>query len=202
MKIKLTEAQYNRLLTEEDQDFGRLTDKVTPFIVKLFKLIEKQLPSNSNAHSKVKFLQDVMALPLDESLIVAYNYHRFFKDNIINWDNMLGKPLKYMGIYEVTTSVPMTADLYGRGYGEATIYALGKSAEQAFENVKSSHSYIVDDTSIEDGIEWDYDVENIEVENDMLVDNFQDDYHDGVNPFVKSTNISSNTTLHDLILNL
>jgi hypothetical protein len=201
MKIKLTEEQYIRLLTEEDQDFGRLSDKVTPFIVKLFKLIEKQLPSKSNVYSKVKFLQDVMALPLDESLIVAYNHHRFFKDNIINWDNMLGKPLKYMGIYEVTTSVPMTADLYGRGYGEATIYALGKSAEQAFENVKSSHSYLVDDTSIRDDIEWDYDVENVEIENDMLVDSFQDDYDESENPFIKSTDINSHS-LHDLILNL
>jgi len=201
MKIKLTEEQYIRLLTEEDQDFGRLSDKVTPFIVKLFKLIEKQLPSKSNVYSKVKFLQDVMALPLDESLIVAYNHHRFFKDNIINWDNFLGKPLKYMGIYEVTTDVPMTADLFGRGYGEATIYALGRSAEQAFENVKSSHSYLVDDTSIRDDIEWDYDVENVEIENDMLVDSFQDDYDESENPFIKSTDINSHS-LHDLILNL
>ena len=66
MKIKLTESQYNRLLTEQDQDFGRLTDKVTPFIVKLFKLIEKQLPPDSDIPSKVKFLQDIMSLPLDE----------------------------------------------------------------------------------------------------------------------------------------
>jgi len=201
MKIKLTESQYNRLLTEQDQDFGRLTDKVTPFIVKLFKLIEKQLPPDSDVPSKVKFLQDVMALPLDESLIVAYNHHQFFEDNIINWDNFLGKPLKYMGIYEVTASVLMTADLYGRGYGEATIYAMGRSAEQAFENVKSSHSFIVDDNSIEDGIEWDYDVENIEVENDMLVDAFEYDYDEDENPFIKSTDIN-NHTLHDLILNL
>ena len=201
MKIKLTESQYNRLLTEQDQDFGRLTDKVTPFIVKLFKLIEKQLPPDSDIPSKVKFLQDIMALPLDESLIVAYNHHQFFEDNIINWDNFLGKPLKYMGIYQVTTGVPMTADLYGRGYGDATIYAMGRSVEQAFENVKSSHSFIVDDTSINHDIAWDYDIENIEVENDMLVDSFDYDYDEDENPFVKSTNID-NHTLRDLILNL
>ena len=106
-----------------------------------------------------------------------------------------------MGIYEVTTDVPMTADLFGRGYGEATIYALGRSAEQAFENVKSSHSYLVDDTSIRDDIEWDYDVENVEIENDMLVDSFQDDYDESENPFIKSTDINSHS-LHDLILNL
>jgi hypothetical protein len=201
MKIKLTESQYNRLLTEQDQDFGRLTDKVTPFIVKLFKLIEKQLPPDSDIPSKVKFLQDIMSLPLDESLIVAYNHHQFFEDNIINWDNFLGKPLKYMGIYQVTTGVPMTADLYGRGYGDATIYAMGRSVEQAFENVKSSHSFIVDDTSINHDIAWDYDIENIEVENDMLVDSFDYDYDEDENPFVKSTNID-NHTLRDLILNL
>ena len=106
-----------------------------------------------------------------------------------------------MGIYQVTTGVPMTADLYGRGYGDATIYAMGRSVEQAFENVKSSHSFIVDDTSINHDIAWDYDIENIEVENDMLVDSFDYDYDEDENPFVKSTNID-NHTLRDLILNL
>lgn len=197
MKIKLTETQYNRLLTEDTEKFGRLTDKVTPFIVKLFKIIEKQLPSESNIYTKVKFLQDTMSLPLDESLIVAYNHNRFFIDNITNWDIFLGKPLKYMGVYELTTIAPMTAELYGRAYGDVTIYAMGGSAEQAFENVKSNHSIIVDDMDNED-MEWDYDIENIEIQHDMLMDDLNSEYHDDT--LVKSTDIHNNS-LRDLILN-
>ena len=77
MKIKLTEKQYKRLLTENTGEFGRLTDKVTPFIVKLFKLIENKLPPVSNITEKIYFLTGDMALPTNEALIVAYIYEQF-----------------------------------------------------------------------------------------------------------------------------
>ena len=80
MKIKLTEEQYNRLLIEDSGDWGRLTDKVTPFIVKLFKLIENKLSPTSPLNIKIKFLRDTMALPINEALIVAYTYEQYYKD--------------------------------------------------------------------------------------------------------------------------
>ena len=88
MKIKLTESQCNRLLTEVTGMFGILTDKVTPFIVKLFKLIENKLPPTSPLNIKIKFLRDTMSLPINEALIVAYTYEQFYKENITNWDNL------------------------------------------------------------------------------------------------------------------
>ena len=200
--MKITESQYNRLLTEDTQDWGRLTDKVTPFVVKLFKLIENKLPPTSPLNIKIKFLRDTMALPINEALIVAYTYEQFYKENITNWDNLIGDPLQFKGIYQFTNTVPMTADIWGRGYGEATLYAMAGSREEALQNAIDNEAFVVDDASIvEDDIDWDMDYENIDVQYDMLADDLNDRAtEDGEgNPFTLSTDIN-NYTLHDLIL--
>jgi hypothetical protein len=198
MKIKLTESQYNRLLTENNGEFGRLTDKVTPFIVKLFKLIENKLPSGSKITEKLYFLTGDMALPTNEALIVAYNYEQFYKEDMTNWDNLIGKPLQYKGIYQLDTHAPMTADFHGRGYGPATIYTIANSKEEALEKAKNEE-FIVDDNSIiDDEIDWDTDIENIDVMKDMLADNLYDDYDDG-DSFKVATDVGS-YMLHSLML--
>jgi hypothetical protein len=201
MKIKLTESQYNRLLTEDTGKFGRLTDKVTPFIVKLFKLIEKKLPPTSPLNIKIKFLQDTMALPINEALIVAYTYAQFYKENITNWDNLIGEPLQFKGIYSFTGDVPMTADMWARGYGPATIYAIGGSKEEALQKSIDSSAFVVDENSIvDDDIDWDTDIENIDVQHDMLSDTLYDaSTEQDRNPFILSTDVPD-YTLHNLIM--
>jgi len=202
MKIKLTESQYNRLLTEDTEDWGRLTDKVTPFIVKLFKLIENKLPPTAPLNIKIKFLRDTMALPINEALIVAYTYEQFYKENITNWDNLIGEPLQFKGIYSFTGDVPMTADMWARGYGPATIYAIAGSKEEALEKSIDSSAFVVDENSIvDDNIAWDTDIENIEVQHDMLSDTLYDASTDdaGGNPFILSTDVPD-YTLHNLIM--
>ncbi len=202
MKIKLTESQYNRLLTEDTEDWGRLTDKVTPFIVKLFKLIENKLPPTAPLNIKIKFLRDTMALPINEALIVAYTYEQFYKENITNWDNLIGEPLQFKGIYSFTGDVPMTADMWARGYGPATIYAIAGSKEEALEKSIDSSAFVVDENSIvDDNIDWDTDIENIEVQHDMLSDTLYDASTDdaGGNPFILSTDVPD-YTLHNLIM--
>ena len=204
MKIKLTESQYNRLLTEDTGKFGRLTDKVTPFIVKLFKLIENKLPPTAPLNIKIKFLRDTMALPINEALIVAYTYEQFYKENITNWDNLIGEPLQFKGIYSFTGDVPMTADMWARGYGPATIYAIAGSKEEALEKSIDSSAFVVDENSIvDDNIDWDTDIENIEVQHDMLSDTLYDASNEhlgmGGNPFILSTDVPD-YTLHNLIM--
>jgi hypothetical protein len=199
MKIKLTESQYNRLLTEDTEDWGRLTDKVTPFIVKLFKLIENKLPPTAPLNIKIKFLRDTMALPINEALIVAYTYEQFYKENITNWDNLIGEPLQFKGIYSFTGDVPMTADMWARGYGPATIYAIAGSKEEALEKSIDSSAFVVDENSIvDDDIDWDTDIENIDVQHEMLSDILYND-DAGVNPFILSTDVPD-YTLHNLIM--
>jgi len=199
MKIKLTELQYNRLLTEDTEDWGRLTDKVTPFIVKLFKLIENKLPSESNIREKILFLKGDMALPINEALIVAYTYEQFYKENITNWDNLIGEPLQYKGVYSFTGNVPMIADMWARGYGQATIYTIAGSREDALEKARNE-DFIVDDSSIDDAnIDWDTDIENIDVQKDMLADNLHDSELEDGNPFQSATDIN-NYMIHNLIM--
>ena len=202
MKIKLTEEQYNRLLIEDSGDWGRLTDKVTPFIVKLFKLIENKLSPTSPLNIKIKFLRDTMSLPINEALIVAYTYEQFYKENITNWDNLIGEPLQFKAIYSFTGDVPMTADMWARGYGPATIYTMAGSKEEALEQSIDSEDFVVDENSIvEDDIDWDTDIENIDVQHDMLSDTLRDassDEEEG-NPFTLSTEVPD-WTLHNLIL--
>ena len=96
----------------------------------------------------------------------------------------------------------MTADIWGRGYGEATLYAMAGSREEALQNAINNEAFVVDDNSIvDDDIDWDLDYENIDVQYDMLADDLNDrptEDGDG-NPFTLSTDIN-NYTLHDLIL--
>ena len=203
MKIKLTESQYNRLLTEDTQDWGRLTNLVTPFVVKLFKLIQNKLSPTSPLNIKIKFLRDTMALPINEALIVAYTYEQFYKENITNWDNLIGEPLQFKGIYSYTGDVPMTADMYARGYGPATIYTMAGSKEEALEQtIDSPRAIVVDENSIvEDDVDWDTDIENIDIQHDMLSDTLYDVSTDEEvgNPFTLSTDVPD-YTLHNLIL--
>ena len=198
MKIKLTESQYNRLLTENNGEFGRLTDKVTPFIVKLFKLIENQTHPESTIPQRMVFLTNDMALPTNEALLVAYNYDQFYKENMTNWDNLLGKPLQYKGIYQFTTEVPVSAEFWARAYAPATIYTIADSKEDALENAKRGN-FLVDENAIEDhNIDWDYDLESMSVAEDMLQDNLQDGFDDP--SFEVSTGEVDSYMLHTLML--
>ena len=44
MKIKLTESQYNRLLTEDTgENWGRVSKTVNPFMVKVFEKISDKI---------------------------------------------------------------------------------------------------------------------------------------------------------------
>ena len=142
-----------------------------------------------------------MALPINEALIVAYTYEQFYKENITNWDNLIGQPLHYKAIYSFTGDVPMTADMWARGYGPATIYTMAGSKEEALEQSIDSEAFVVDENSIvDDDIDWDTDIENIDVQHDMLSDTLHDLSTDEEgNPFTLSTEVPD-YTLHNLIL--
>ena len=197
-KVKVTESQYKRLIKENNGEFGRLTDKVTPFIVKLFKLIEKKTHPQSTIPQRMVFLTNDMALPTNEALLVAYNYDQFYKENMTNWDNLIGKPLQYKGIYQFTTEVPVSAEFWARAYAPATIYTIADSKEDALQNAKMGN-FLVDENAIEDhNIDWDYDLESMSVAEDMLQDNLDDGFDDP--SFEVSTGEVDSYMLHTLML--
>ena len=175
MKIKLTETQYNRLLTETQQ----VGDKVTPFVVKMFKLIENKV-GFKHLENVMAFLMDTMSLSVNDALVVATTYEQFREEEMTEWDNLIGKPLQTKKVYGFKTSVPVMASMYARGYGDATVYALGYSEKDALANVLDNNKFTVE-LEDEDTIDWDTDIEDIEINTDMLLDDMSEEYPDTPN---------------------
>ena len=170
MKVKLTETQYNRLLTETQQ----VGDKVTPFVVKMFKLIENKV-GFKHLENVMAFLMDTMSLSVNDALVVATTYEQFREEEMTEWDNLIGKPLQTKKVYGFKTSAPVMASMYARGYGDATVYALGYSEKDALANVLDHHKFTVE-LDDEDTIDWDTDIEDIEVNTDMILDDMAEEY--------------------------
>ena len=193
MKVKLTETQYNRLLTETQQ----VGDKVTPFVVKMFKLIENKVGlSTYFLVDAMHFLMNTMSLSVNDALVVATTYEKFREEEMTEWDNLIGKPLQTKKVYGFKTSVPVMASMYARGYGVATVYALGYSEKDALENVLDHQKFSVE-IEDEDNIDWDTDIEDIEINTDMMLDDMSDEYPDV--PNFKLSNDIPNWELSNLI---
>ena len=198
MKIKLTETQYNRLLTETQQ----VGDVVTPFVVKMFKLLDNKVKSKEHytykhrIENSLHFLMKTMSLPVNVALPITTTYEEFKKEGMTEWDNLIGKPLQNKKVYEFNTSVPVMATMYARGYGDATVYSVGYSEEDALKNVLDNHQYTVE-LDDEDNIEWDYDIEEIEVNADMMLDDMYEDYPES--PGFRLTNSVPTWLLSNLI---
>ena len=175
MKVKLTETQYNRLLTETPQ----VGDKVTPFVVKMFKLIENKV-GFKHLENVMAFLMDTMSLSVNDALVVATTYEQFREEEMTEWDNLIGKPLQTKKVYGFKTSVPVMASMYARGYGDATVYSLGYSEKDALANVLDHNKFTVE-LEDEDTINWDTDIEDIEINTDMLLDDMSEEYPDTPN---------------------
>jgi len=198
MKIKLTETQYNRLLTETQQ----VGDVVTPFVVKMFKLLDNKVKSKEHytykhrIENSLHFLMKTMSLPVNVALPITTTYEEFKKEGMTEWDNLIGKPLQNKKVYEFNTSVPVMATMYARGYGDATVYSVGYSEEDALKNVLDNHQYTVE-LDDEDNIDWDYDIEEVEINEDMMLDDMYEDYPES--PGFRLTNSVPTWLLSNLI---
>ena len=83
MKIKLTEEQYNRLLVENDKDFldgqvnfKHIGNKVSPFIVRLFNIINEKCKDCPWDHM-VGIIKNDFSLTEQEATLLTYNYNNF-----------------------------------------------------------------------------------------------------------------------------
>jgi len=198
MKVKLTEKQYNRLLTETQQ----VGDVVTPFVVKMFKLLDNKVNHNEHYTEKYRienllnFLMKTMSLPVNVALPITTTYEEFKKEGMTEWDNVIGKPLQNKKVYEFNTTVPVMATMYARGYGDATVYAVGYSEEDALKTVLENQKFIVE-LDDDENIDWDSDIEDIEVNEDMMLDDMYEDYPES--PGFRPTNSVPPWLLSNLI---
>lgn len=174
MKVKLTESQYNRLLTEDTgEDWGRVSKTVNAFIVRLFKKIRDKIQKGSLKMNSdiVDFIMNNLALTQEEAIILAHNFKvmvDYHSEQDI--DELKGKPMEYMGVWKIPTHIPTVVELTGRGFPEGRVYAMGRTPQEALNTIRN-------------GTEDDFEVGDMdELDLDEVLDEFDIDIVDGVFP--------------------
>ena len=177
MKIKLTEEQYNRLLVENEKDFldgdvnfKHIGNKVTPFIVKLFNIINEKC-KDCSWDQMVGIIKNDFALTEQEAILLTYNYNNFRAhrpNDEWTFDEVLGEPLVYYGRFIFDTEVPVHGTVSGYIDGYAEGYAT--SYEEFLEQLQNGDVEVVAD--------WNNRVDSYDHDTDWEVDH---DYaHDRV----------------------
>ena len=139
MKVKLTEEQYNRLLTENTGDeWGRVSKTVNAFIVRLFKKIRDKIQNGGLKMNSdiVDFIKNDVFLTQEEAIILAHNFKvmvDFHSQDDLN--ELLGKPMEFMGVWKIPTHIPTVVELTGRGYPDGRVYAMGRTPQEALSTI-------------------------------------------------------------------
>ena len=174
MKVKLTESQYNRLLTENTSDeWGRVSKTVNAFIVRLFKKIRDKIQNGALKMNSdiVDFIVNDLALTQEEAIILAHNFKvmvNFHSQEDLN--ELLGKPMEFMGVWKIPTHIPTVVELTGRGYPDGRVYAMGRTPQEAL-------------STITHGSENDFEVGQMEaLDVDSIIDEFDIDIVDDIFP--------------------
>ena len=193
MKIKLTEGQYNRLLKENDKDFldgmvnfKHIGNKVTPFIVKLFNIVDRKC-KDCSWDSILRIIQNDFSLSKEESILLTYNYNNFRShrpNDEWTFDEALGDPLIYYGKFSYKTEVPVYGNIDGYVRGSAEAYAtsyedfIDKMNDGESEMVVTSWSDVepMSLSSVDWQIDDDYGYQRLETELDDYITGDMDDF--------------------------
>ena len=167
MKIRLTQEQYKRILTED-------TLKATKPILKVFELLQRK--SDKYGRYKVGDLLKVISEYLGTTEEESYIIYKNFVDYGLEWEE--NEPLEYyeMPVYTIRTIMPtlVTARTYLPGFVE--VRAL--SEEGALNKVLGGEymGMYLDENSIEfDNPDLDYDLMgDADIMEDMVIDHVGD----------------------------
>lgn len=173
MKIKLTETQYNRLLTE-DKNYGRLGDTFQQYMVRVFKLLGKK---NLSDEEMKKTIKGDLGLSNHETKILLYNYkNKFIPIPVSEYDSLIGKPIDFIGTYKIAVDMPtvVSCRTYVPGFVEVT----ANSKEEALNKVENGiyERMYLDTNSLEfENPDLDYDLSSdADIMEDMALDFFSD----------------------------
>jgi hypothetical protein len=171
MKIRLTEGQYKRLLTEDKK--GRF-NTVTPKVLRLMELIYNYIGNNASKDEITKFLIKDMGLTTNESLTIYNSWIMDFRGlDGDGYKDLLGKELEFKGVYSIKLDFPVY--LCGRTHIPGHISVEASSEEEALNNIQIG-DYIdmeIDENS-EAYINPKIDINDIDVMEDMVVDHMSD----------------------------
>jgi hypothetical protein len=141
MKLRLTEEQYKRLLSEDKR--GRF-NTVTPQVARLMELIHKH-HNTSPKEETVQFLISDMGLTNNEALTIWNSWMKDFSSlDIDSYKDLLGNELEFKGVYTISADLPVY--LCGRGHLPGYVTVEASSEEDALENL---HADIMEDMVIE-----------------------------------------------------
>ena len=119
----------------------------------------------------VDFIVNDLALTQEEAIILAHNFKvmvDFHSQEEL--DELIGKPMEYMGVWKIPTHIPTVVELTGRGYPEGRVYAMGRTPQEALRTIR-------------DGSEDDFEVGQMDdLDVDSIMDEFDMDIVDGVFP--------------------
>jgi hypothetical protein len=170
MKIRLTEGQYSRLLTE-DKDYGRLDSTITKYMIKMFEFLDDMHTKKGFADKlhDINTIKTYLDLNDHEANIVYHNY-------INKWENrkgdIVGEPLDFVATYTIKTIMPtvVSARTYLPGFVEVT----ASSSEDALDKVLNGeyNTMYLDENSLEfDKPDLDYDMYgDADIMEDMVFD--------------------------------
>ena len=191
MKIRLTESQYKRLLSEDSDD--RLWDlsyyiqkevgeKITKFIAKLFininevdkitpQMMESERPYGYR--TLVDKIKSITGYRSEPSLLLAHNYIKYY-DLIKNGDvdGLIGQPLEFYAKFELDMPLHFSGNLSGTGSGRIEEFAT--SPEEFYDMIEQGE-YEINDIDVDVAhdpydIYWEL---NSEVTRDEIDNNFE-----------------------------
>ncbi len=172
MKLRLTEGQYKRLLSEDKR--GRF-NTVTPQVIKLMELIHK-FHKISSKEETVKFLIRDMGLTNNGALTIWNSWVKdFISLDIDSYKDLLGKELEFKGVYTVSADLPVY--LCGRGNIPGYVTVEASSEEDALDNLQRGEyiSMEIDEYSNEwRNPDLDYDTEDADIMEDMVIEHIND----------------------------
>ena len=173
MKIKLTENQYNRLLTE-DKNYGRLGDSFQQYMIRTFKLLGKK---NLSDEEMKKTIKGDLGLSDHETNILLYNYkNKFLPLPVSEYDSLIGEPIDFVGTYKIAVNMPTVVSC--RTYIDGFVEVTANSKEDAINKVENgTYERMYLDTNSLDFMnpELDFDLpDDGEIMEEMTLDNFRD----------------------------
>jgi len=172
MKIRLTEGQYKRLLSEDKR--GRF-NTVTPQVIRLMELIHK-FHKISSKEETVKFLIRDMGLTNNGALTIWNSWVKDFSSlDIDSYKDLLGKELEFKGVYTLDVDLPVY--LCGRGQLPGYVTVEASSEEEAIVNLQRGEyiSMEIDENSNEwRNTDLDYNAENADIMEDMMINHISD----------------------------
>ena len=150
MKLRLTEGQYKRLLSEDNKsfldgqvDFKNIGNKVDGFVAKCFEYIFRLRRTTTTADANmwrmyVGDFKKEFSLTMNESTLLSYNY-LMFNDGTGDFKKFIGKPLEYFGNFSWSGFFPVSAYISGEIAGEFTGYATTPPFSMKFSYSPSSN---------------------------------------------------------------